>query len=78
MELDSKNWWASKGVWGGIMAVLAAIAGVFGLKFGVDLQEQTVTFITQIMGAAGGLLAIWGRVSAKQPIGSVPGPDLRP
>lgn len=69
MELENKSWWASKGVWGGLVAVLAAVAGIFGFTFGVEAQEATVAMVTQILAGLGGLLAIWGRVTAKQPIG---------
>jgi protein-S-isoprenylcysteine O-methyltransferase Ste14 len=80
MDTENKNWFASKGVWGGIVAVLAAIAGIFGLNFGLEAQEATVQLITQIIAGAGGLLAIWGRVTAKQPILAVdpPNKDLDP
>jgi protein-S-isoprenylcysteine O-methyltransferase Ste14 len=70
MEAENKSWWASKGVWGGVVAVLAAVAGIFGFTFGVEAQEATVQMITQILAGAGGLLAIWGRVTAKRPIGT--------
>ena len=68
MDNTTKRWWESTGVWGGIMAVLAAIASIFGLKFGTDLQEQTVQFITAIASGFGGLLAVYGRVIAREKI----------
>jgi uncharacterized membrane protein len=74
MEQENKSWYASKGVWGGILAVAASVAGIFGFTFGVELQEQVVSYITQLIGVIGGLLAIFGRVTAKQPIGN---PDVK-
>lgn len=65
----TKSAFASKGVWGGAIAVLAGVAGFFG--YGVtpgDVSGLTDN-VTSIVAAVGGLLAIWGRISAKAKIG---------
>lgn len=72
---ETKPWWASKTIWGGLIAVASAIAGLFGFDFGADLQQQTLDLLTQAFALIGGLLAIWGRVVAKTPIGAQPDPS---
>lgn len=68
MTSDPKSWLASKGVWGGLIAVAAGVAGVLGYNFSTADQASAMEAITAVISAFGGLLAIWGRVSARQPI----------
>lgn len=63
---DTKSWLASKTVWGGVIAVLAAVAGLFGLPIDTGMQEEAVAILTAIAGGVGGLLAIWGRLKANK------------
>jgi len=63
-----KEWYKSKTVWGGIIAVGAAIAGAFGISLDVATQYQISDYIVVGVGAVGGLLAIYGRVKAEQSI----------
>lgn len=66
---DSKAWYASKAVWGGIIAVLAAIAGAFGYVISPELQTELANQIVAGAGVVGGMLAIYGRVKAEKAIG---------
>lgn len=66
---DVKGILASKTVWGGIVAILGAVAGLFHIDFGVADQAATLDAIYGIATAAGALLAIWGRVTATKKIG---------
>lgn len=59
-----KNWYASKGVWGGVVTLLAAILGALGYAFGHESQEALVAALTAIGGGVGGVLAIYGRIKA--------------
>lgn len=61
---DNKVWWQSKSVWGSIVAVLAGVAGAFGLNIDGAGQEIIATSIVGIVGAVGGLIALWGRIRA--------------
>jgi len=63
---DVKPWYMSKGVWGGVIALLAAILGAFGYALGADDQVALADIALSIGGAVGGLLAIYGRVKASK------------
>lgn len=67
MDAD-KKWWASKSVWGGTVAIIAGIAGVFGYAVDTGDQETIVAAITGIAGSIGGLVAVYGRIKAKDQI----------
>lgn len=63
-----KEWYESKTVWGGLIAVGAAVAGGFGIIIDQDTQDQIAEGIVVIATAAGGLLAIYGRIKADSEI----------
>lgn len=65
-----KPWYKSKGVWGGIVAALAAGAGAFGIDVDPDAQDAIVKHVTTLAGAVGGLLAVAGRLVATDKIKS--------
>jgi len=62
--MDTKVWYQSKTMWGGIVAVLAGIAGVLGYSFGDAEQSLVVDGIIAAVGAVGGILAVFGRATA--------------
>ena len=59
-----KPWYKSKGVWGGIIAAVAAGASAFGIDVSAGAQDDIVKHVTSLAGAVGGLLAVVGRVMA--------------
>jgi len=59
-----KKWYQSKAVWGGLIAVAAAIAGAFGYAVSPEEQASLVEAIVAIGGGVGGVLAVYGRVKA--------------
>ena len=66
----SKAWYASSGVWGGVLAVAAPIASVvLKVSIGGDEIALAAEALAAIGGGVGGLLAIWGRLKAKERIG---------
>lgn len=65
MDQD-KNWWQSKAVWGGIIAFLAGIAGLFGIVVPEAVQGDLTTHVTALAGAIGGLIAVYGRIKAER------------
>ena len=67
--MESKAWWQSKGVWGGVIAMLCGIANGFGIEIGLDDQMVLSETVVTMIGGLGGLLAIYGRVKAKSSIG---------
>lgn len=62
--MDLKDWYRSKTVWGAVVAVIASCARLVGLEIAAEDQLQAVDALTTIAAAAGGLIAIYGRVSA--------------
>lgn len=66
---DVKNWWQSKGIWGGIIALVSLIAGFFGFTLGPEDQAALVGVAVTVSGLIGTVLGIVGRVTAKKAIG---------
>lgn len=68
----SKPWYASVGVWGGLVAIAAPLVGAL---FHVTISDADMASITDALTgigtAIGGLLAVYGRVRATHTIGSV-------
>lgn len=62
--VSEKTWYESKTIWGALLAVIAAIASTFGIMVDENAQQSTAEAMVQMTGAAGALLAIYGRLSA--------------
>ena len=60
---------SSKGVWGGLIVVLSALLGMFGYTIGLEDQQALTDAVSQFGAMVGGLLAIYGRVTATKRIG---------
>ena len=69
MLTDTKSIFASKGVWGGAIAVLAALAGLFGYVVSPEQQAQIVETVALVASGIGGLVSLWGRIAATRRIG---------
>lgn len=67
--METKKWWESKTVWGGIVAVLAGGAGLFGVSLAAEDKVYVIDALTAIASAVGGLLAVYGRVKADKKVG---------
>jgi hypothetical protein len=66
---DVKPWYSSATVWGGLIAVGSSLGGIAGYQVSPADQAATIAHVTTIASAAGGLLAIWGRLRASKLIG---------
>jgi hypothetical protein len=64
----TKGIFSSKTVWGGIIVVVAAIAGLFGYSISADDQASILAYVDNVALAVGGLLAIYGRITATKRI----------
>jgi hypothetical protein len=62
---DSKTWYMSKTVWGGVVVILASCANLLGLEIAPEDESGVVDGLTALAAAVGGLIAIWGRISAR-------------
>lgn len=65
----SKPWYLSRTIWASIVTILTGAAGLTGLPLdGLDSSALTDTLL-QTISAISGLIAIFGRLSAKHRIG---------
>lgn len=61
----TKPWWKSKGVIGGLVAIIAGLGGLFGL----DVDQAALTdILLQLSAAVGGVVAVVGRFKAQKPL----------
>ena len=65
----TKAWWQSRAVWGGLVAALAGIGGLFGLNLDEVTQGMAVDAAVQLATVVGALMAVIGRVRATKKIG---------
>lgn len=66
---DIKPWWQSKTLWGAIVTIISAALGLAGLDLGAADRETLAELLTSLGAALGGVIAIVGRISAKNRIG---------
>ena len=67
--IDLKPWYLSRTIWASLVAVLAALTGLFGLPADVLQDPAIPDLLLQAVTAVAGLIAIAGRLSAKARIG---------
>lgn len=66
---DTKPWYLSRTIWASVVTVATTAGGVLGLPIGdIDGGALTDTLL-QAIAAISGLVAIFGRVSARSRIG---------
>jgi len=65
---DAKSLLLSRTFWGALTAVLAGILGLFGYVLSPEDANALIDLIAGLAAAAGGLLAIFGRVKASKRI----------
>ena len=66
---DIKPWWQSKTLWGAIVTLGSAALGLAGLDILDTDREALIELLTSLGAAIGGLIAIFGRITAKNRIG---------
>jgi len=66
---DIKPWWQSRTLWGAIVTIVSAGLGLAGLDLGDADREALTGLLTSLGAAAGGVIAIVGRITAKDRIG---------
>lgn len=66
---EVKQWYASKTVWGALIAILASLLQAMGIEFESAAQDQLADNLVSLAGAVGGLIAIYGRLTAETRLG---------
>ena len=61
---DFKPWYASRTIWGSIVALLAAIASSFGMEIDAQMQTSFVETALQLVAVGGSIIAVFGRMNA--------------
>lgn len=67
--LEMKPWYQSKTVWGALIAIAAPLLGRAGLDVGGAEQAEIAEALTTLAGTLGGLLALYGRLTATKGLG---------
>lgn len=66
MLSGTKSIFASRTIWGALVAILAQTLSLNGIAIPGDAQGAMVDIVLQAIGLAGGVLALWGRLTATQ------------
>ncbi|MGJ8570608.1 MAG: hypothetical protein ACSHXI_07905 [Hoeflea sp.] len=66
---DIKPWWQSRTLWGAIVTIASATLGLLGSDIAETDREALTGLLTSLGAALGGLIAIVGRLKAKNRIG---------
>lgn len=61
---DLKQWYQSRTIWGALIAIAASLAHAGGMTLSAGDQGQIIDSLVSVSGALGGLVAIYGRVTA--------------
>jgi hypothetical protein len=65
----TKPWYLSRTVWASVVTILAASLGLAGEQSGTIDQPALVDAILQVVGAIAGIVALFGRLAARDRIG---------
>lgn len=68
--LDMKPWYQSKTVWGALIAMAAPLLRGAGLDLAGSDQAVLADALVTLAGTFGGLLALYGRLTATKGVGS--------
>ncbi|WP_075997880.1 hypothetical protein [Salaquimonas pukyongi] len=64
--IDEKPWYFSKTIWGSLIAVASALGSMLGISLDQATQAELADIVVQLAGAAGALVAIYGRLAATE------------
>ena len=64
--IEEKPWYLSRTIWGSLIAVAAALGSILGISLDQAIQTELVDIVVQLAGAAGALVAIYGRLAATE------------
>jgi hypothetical protein len=66
--VEVKDWYRSKTIWGGLVALVAALAGLFGIDVDGASGDALASALTDAAAAVGAVMAILGRLDARKTI----------
>lgn len=66
MDTETKVWYLSRTVWGGILAIAASVLNLAGIEISGADQAELADKMTALMAAAGGIVAVAGRLAASR------------
>ncbi|MQB36137.1 hypothetical protein DXT97_04805 [Agrobacterium tumefaciens] len=65
---STKAWYQSRTIWGALVAVFAPLFSIAGLELPAGLQGELADGLVTVAGGIGGLIALYGRLSATSAI----------
>ncbi|MCV0396199.1 MAG: hypothetical protein K5872_04510 [Rhizobiaceae bacterium] len=65
---ETKPWYLSRTIWASLVTIAAAAAGMAGIGVSGEDQTAIANALLEIVTAAAGLIAIFGRLAAKSRI----------
>jgi hypothetical protein len=66
---DTKPWYLSRTIWASLVTIVTAAAGILGVPVTVTDNAALTETLLQAIAAISGLVAIFGRMGAKERIG---------
>ena len=68
MTDETKPWYMSRTVWGALIAIAASLANAAGVEIKAAAEGELAALLVSAAGTIGGLIAIYGRISARRPV----------
>ncbi|MBO0128288.1 hypothetical protein [Agrobacterium sp. OT33] len=65
---NTKAWYQSRTIWGALIAVFAPLFSIAGLDLPAGLHGELAEGLVAVAGGIGGLIALYGRLSATRAI----------
>ena len=66
MSDEVKPWYRSRTVWGALVAIFASLAHAAGVEVTAGDEGELADLLVAAAGAAGGLVALYGRIAARR------------
>jgi hypothetical protein len=69
--VEGKNWWASRGVVGGLVALVCGVLAAMGYAATAEdaaIMTNATEAVLSAISAVGGAVALWGRIRATKRI----------
>ncbi|WP_421594545.1 hypothetical protein [Shinella sp. M27] len=68
MNDETKPWYTSRTVWGALIAIAASLANAAGIEITAGDEGELADLLVSAAGVIGGLIAVYGRISARRPV----------